>query len=164
MQVHVGLICLHSTSPPTYVFTPSVHKCVCVCVWVTNCSKEQESITDRGVTIASLRLNQLEEFFREDPRVSLQIPVLVPALLPDPPHQAVLQRNIKTGIKTHARSQGKKPTHNSQAFSVRASFGLFQVGRTVIAQKHEFQIYICNRFNLIHLNYFELFIIWSLFS
>lgn len=50
---------------------------LCVCVRETerdwerekNCSIEEESITDWGVTIASLRLNGLDEFFQEGPRV-----------------------------------------------------------------------------------------------
>lgn len=70
---------------------------VCVCVCVTNCLMEEENITDWGEAVASLCLNRLDEFFWEDPRVIFYIPVLVPALLPDPLQQTFLLRD--TGVK-----------------------------------------------------------------
>lgn len=70
---------------------------VWMCVCVTNCLMEEENITDWGEAVASLCLNRLDEFFWEDPRVIFYIPVLVPALLPDPLQQTFLLRD--TDIK-----------------------------------------------------------------
>lgn len=67
------------------------------CVSHQKCLMEEEKITDRAVTIASLFFNGSDKFFREDPGVIFCILVLVPALLPDPPHHTfLLQDTVNT--------------------------------------------------------------------